>query len=74
MRRRVSVISQKSLANSRDELNRDTSTPLDADEALILNKPLSIDQVTDQFRELLLYGCGQEALGKFQSHRASKSS
>ncbi|XP_048506299.1 uncharacterized protein LOC105694018 isoform X4 [Athalia rosae] len=60
--RRESVISQKSVVTSGDELNRDTATPLDTDEKRNLNNPLSIDQVTDHFRELLLYGCGQEAL------------
>ncbi|XP_046418390.1 uncharacterized protein LOC124178788 isoform X2 [Neodiprion fabricii] len=59
---RESVISQKSVGTSGDELNRDTVTPLDTDDTGNLNKPLSTDQVTDHFRELLLYGCGQEAL------------
>lgn len=61
--RRESTISQRSAGSGEDGNVRDTSTPLDKEDNLKQRK--TINQMTDEFRNTLLYGLVQEALGTF---------
>ncbi|XP_051159047.1 uncharacterized protein LOC127280206 isoform X3 [Leptopilina boulardi] len=58
--RRESTISQRSAGSGEDGNVRDTSTPLDKEDNLKQRK--TINQMTDEFRNTLLYGLVQEAL------------
>lgn len=61
--RRESTISQRSAGSGEDGNVRETVTPHEKEDSSKQRK--TINQMTDEFRNTLLYGLVQEALGLF---------
>ena len=59
--RRESTISQRSTGSGEDGIVRDTVTPQEKKD--ISKQRKTVSQVTDEFRNTLLFGLVQEALG-----------